>query len=276
LDEASALMLIGEMQGQRVDAFTAERGAHYFCPNCQAELILKKGRKVVHHFAHKPPTDCSWAAGETKSHMQAKMLLAAEYRSRGARAEPEVLLKGLDGDRRADVMIWSPSGKPIAIEFQHTNISVFEIERRAYSYAGMGVPQLWIPFLPTSVWKDGTPRSGGWFVEKYNARPFEKWVHGFNGKGGMWMYDPRESKFWRGTLSSHQVYVDSKSWYNSDGDENHSGGYWKYSKRFRELRLDGPYALPELAIATKARREHKVAEYDWPASQLAYFTTRKA
>jgi len=43
--------------GQRVDAWDAEKGGAFRCPNpdCGASLVLKQGRIVTPHFAHKPP-----------------------------------------------------------------------------------------------------------------------------------------------------------------------------------------------------------------------------
>ncbi len=107
-------MLTAELEGNRIDALTAERGPSYFCPKCKDEVVLKKGRKVVHHFAHKPPTDCTWAKGETRAHMESKVLVADAFKKRGLRAELGFVVKTLPGDRRADVMAWSPKGLQIA------------------------------------------------------------------------------------------------------------------------------------------------------------------
>lgn len=230
-------MLVAEMNTGRIDAFTAERGPTYYCPKCRGEVILKKGRKVVHHFAHKPPTTCSWANGETRAHMESKIVLAEALKERGLRAEVEFVVNTLLGDRRADVMAWSPKGLQIAFELQHTPIGLSEIERRAVSYSKAGIAQIWIPFLQAKVWDDGASRPSGWFVERYSPRQFERWVHGFNGKNGMWMYDPKEKLFWMGRLAGHQTYVEESTWYSEGGEENYSGGFWKFSKRFKELSL---------------------------------------
>ncbi|MTH94783.1 competence protein CoiA, partial [Roseibium sp. RKSG952] len=119
----------------RISALAALRGAEYRCPACRGLLILKKGRRVVHHFAHKPPTNCTWAKGETQAHLRAKTELAQSFTGRGIRAEVEFVVETLTGDRRADVMAWKPNGFQVAFELQHTPISVNEIEARAFSYA---------------------------------------------------------------------------------------------------------------------------------------------
>ena len=268
-------MLIAELEGNRIDAFTAERGPTYFCPKCKGEVVLKKGRKVVHHFAHKPPTDCTWARGETRAHMEAKVVVSNALKARGLRTELEFIVNTLPGDRRTDVMAWSPKGLQIAFVLQHTPIGLDEIECRASSYARAGIAQIWIPFLTSKVWDEGVPRHGGWFVERYSPRTFERWVHGFNGKNGMWMYDPNDKAFWLGRLAGHQTYVEESTWFSEGGEENYSGGFWKYSKRFKELTLEGPFKAEDLLIAVSERGAFYTARYNWPAARIANLTLAK-
>ena len=265
-------MLVANLEDVRVDAANAERGPEYRCPKCKGIVILKKGRKVIDHFGHKPPTDCSWAIGETRAHLEAKLLVASALATRGLRAEVEFVVNTLSGDRRADVMAWSLMGLQIAFELQHTPIDLNAIERRASSYARAGIAQIWIPFLKASVWKDGEPRKGGWFIERYSPRPFERWVHGFNGKHGMWMYDPDDKEFWLGSLAGHQIYVEGTSWYSEGGDENYCGGFHRWSKRFKELTLEGPCSAEKLLIKIEARRAFATKDYSWPAGRVAHLT----
>jgi hypothetical protein len=159
-------MLVAEHQGARIEAAEAQRGLNYVCPKCRGIVIPKQGRKVIWHFAHKPPTDCIWATGETLAHLEAKKLVRDALVTRGLRAEMEYIVATLPGDRRADVMVWSPEEVPLAIELQHTSIGLDEIEKRAFSYAGAGIAQIWIPFLRTSALRDAEPRGAGcMFIE---------------------------------------------------------------------------------------------------------------
>lgn len=263
-------MLVAKLGEDRIDAAIAQRGPEYHCPQCKGVVILKKGRKVIDHFAHKPPTDCTWAAGETRAHLEAKLIVSQALAGRGLKAQVECVVDTLPGDRRADVMAWSPKGLQIAFELQHTPIGLDEIERRAFSYARAGIAQIWIPFLKASVWKDGESRGGGWFVRQYSPRPFERWVHGLNGKSGMWMYDPAEKKFWLGRLEGHQIYVEETSWYSEGGEENYGGGFHRWSKRYKELTLEGPYAPESLLIKVAPRRAFKTKDYNWPAGRIAH------
>lgn len=58
-------------------------------------------------FSHKPPTNCSWARGETKAHLEAKQIVFDGLQTRGVTAMLEYVVDTLPGDRRADVMAWS-------------------------------------------------------------------------------------------------------------------------------------------------------------------------
>ena len=265
-------MLVGLFENRRIDAAEAERGPAYRCPQCRSLLTLKKGRRVIHHFAHRPPTECSWAKGETTAHLEAKRLVFAGLSQRGVRAEIESVLATLPGDRRADVMAFPINGRQVAFELQHSSLGLEELERRAFSYAGAGVAQIWIPFLPRAVWQAGEPTVDGWFVRRYVARPFERWIHGFAGGEGMWMYDPGQRKFWRARLEQHRIYVEATSWYEEGGDENYAGGYHRTSRRWKELTLVGPYEFDDLRVVVKPRRAYAVAGYNWPRAQVAHLT----
>lgn len=177
-------MLVAELNKTRIEAREADKGPEYRCPLCREIVILKQGRIVIHHFAHKPPVNCSWGQGETIAHREAKKLFQDEFKWRGLRAEVEHVVPSLPGDRRADVMVWSPQGIPHAIELQHTPVDYDNLERRTRSYIAAGVRPIWIPFLPMKVWEDaerlGPKDDGDFLIEEFTARPLEKWVHGFN------------------------------------------------------------------------------------------------
>lgn len=141
-------MLLAWLDGGRVDAKQARRGAEFECPDCQAPVILRRGRKVVAHFAHRPKATCTSHSGETRAHLEAKRLLMDAFVARRLRAEVEFSQDPVPYDRRTDVMVWAPdSGTPVAIELQHSRVSPAELEARARSYAAAGVAQIWVPFL---------------------------------------------------------------------------------------------------------------------------------
>ena len=266
-------MLVAEHQGKRVEAAGAERGPNYTCPRCKGVVILKLGRIVISHFAHKPPTDCTWAKGETRAHLEAKKLIRDSLVARGRRAEMEYIVVALPGDRRADVMTWSPNGMQVAFELQHTSIGLNEIEKRAFSYAREGIAQIWIPFIGAPAWRTAEPHGvGRMFIEKYSPRPFEKWVHGLYGKEGMWMYAPHDKTFWHAKLVGHQTYVEESSWFETGGEERSAGGFYRWSKRYRELSLSGPHSINNLRINIQNRKAVSLATYNWPSGKIASLT----
>ncbi len=259
-------MLVASLGGQRVEADVAEKGPEYRCPNCDDVLILKKGRIVTHHFAHKPPVTCNWGIGETIAHQAAKRLFKEEFLSRGLHAEVESVVSSLPSDRRADVMIWSPTGERFALELQHIPIGYEELETRTRSYIRANVRVIWIPFLRREVWREAEEiwiGDGDYKVEKFSARPLERWVHGYN-FGELWFYDSFSISLWKAKLTPHNMHVKETSWYDEFGEEQYAGGYLKQSRRWRELTLWGPYSLSVIRISKRRRREGELGKHRYP------------
>jgi Competence protein CoiA-like family len=265
-------MLIALLNNARITAAAAQRGGEFHCPSCSKALILKKGRVVIHHFAHKPPILCDWARGETLAHLEAKRLVHEALMARGVQAELEFSLETLPGDRRADVMAWSPKGRMIAIELQHTSISADEIAERAFAYARAGAAQIWISFLPASLWKEALDKGDGtWLVRRYAPRQFEHWIDGLTAKAGRWMYDPQSKQFWLVKMAPHEVHEEETIWYAPGGIEHYRAARTKVSKKFRDLVLRGPYHLDGLRVALRRRKALTTKTVRWPAGEIASF-----
>lgn len=265
-------MLVGSLNGKPIDALGAIRGLNYLCPNpkCNSQLILRQGRQVVHHFAHKPPR-CDWASSETPEHREAKRALLDSLKSRGLRAEAEFIVDTLPGDRRADVMAWRPDNQMVAFELQHSAISLDEIERRAASYARAGIAQIWIPFL-RDKFVSASKKEGGFIeIERYTPRPFERWVHLLHNKDGMWMYCPSRKSMWLAFLKPTQLYREETSWYSESGEEMSSGGYSYPSKRYCDLTLWGPFNLNALKVRINSIKSRRVENYNLPTAKIATF-----
>jgi hypothetical protein len=263
-------MLVALCEGSRITAAAAERGAQYHCPSCGKALVLKKGRVVVHHFAHKPPILCDWARGETLAHLEAKRIVHEALTARGVRAELEYTVETLPGDRRADVMAWSPKGRMIAIELQHTSISADEITERAFAYARAGAAQIWISFLPPQVWKEALKKAdGSWLIRRYAPRQFELWIDGLTAKAGRWMYDSQASQFWLAKMARHEILEDETIWYAPGGIEHYRAARTRVSKKYRDLVLRGPFKMEELRIALRKRRQFSAGGMRWPQASLA-------
>jgi hypothetical protein len=256
---------IALLNGNRVEAAEVERGPEYYCPNCRGLVTLKKGRIVTHHFAHKPPTDCSWAAGETQQHLAAKKMLRDALRTRGFRAEVEVEVISIAGDRRADVVAWGKDNVRLAFEIQHQSIPFQAIETRTKAYIATNVPVIWLGIADNKIWDAAEPIAGGKIVHRYSVRPWEKWAHAY-AMGQLWFID-EQGALWRGKLSPHQIHVESTSWYNPEGEEQSAGGYSRYSKRWKELRLYGPYSIATVRFASQYRKPFSSKYFSVPGGR---------
>jgi len=97
----------------------ASKGATGYCPTCQEKLVAKCGRVVTHHWAHYKISDCDpWKEGETEWHRKCKAAFPQDWQ--------EVTMTKQGKTHRADIL--TPDG--IVIEFQHSSISVDDIEAR--------------------------------------------------------------------------------------------------------------------------------------------------
>lgn len=265
-------MLVAELDKTRVEASTVERGPVFVCPNCKAVVVLKKGRIVVHHFAHKPPVSCTWASGETRAHLTAKTVIKEGFQARGLRAEVEVEVISAAGDRRADVLVWSPKAPHrAAIEVQHQPLSFDAIARRTVAYMVAKTPVAWVSLLNAQSWEHAKAVGDHFVINKYSVRPWERWAHSY-GMGELWFFDAVGEKLWRGVLKAHIIEVPMSSWYNSDGSEEYAGGYERTSRRWRKLHLYGPYEPSRVALKVHKRKPWQGKHFDVPGGWAARMT----
>ncbi|ASR08877.1 hypothetical protein CHY08_18240 [Rhizobium leguminosarum bv. viciae] len=265
-------MLTANWNGLRVEAAISAKGYAYHCPCCGQPVTLRKGQIKIAHFAHKPPTDCSWAKGETAEHREAKVALRDAFRRISYIADYEVEVLSIQGDRRADVLITSPDGqRQWALEIQHTPILYPAIEARTKAYIAAQVPVLWVGILSSDMKAGAKPTPGGVVIRKYTIRPWEKWAQALAFKE-LWYVDPSDGTLWRGEFSEHMIHVESTSWFESGGVEQSAGGYSRQSKRWRTLTLRGPYGVNQLAIGTKWRKAWSSPVFSLPQGLIASLT----
>ena len=261
-------MLVAHFGQVRVRASVAIKGHTYHCPGCGQEVTLKQGRKVIHHFAHKPPVTCSWAAGETVLHLKAKEAFYDFFSGRGgATVELEYPLDG--GNLRADVYVTGANGKRVAFELQHSPISHDEIERRTARYFALGIALIWVPLLRPERIRGVFPRKNGdgLIVQRYTPKPFERWLHGFN-FGQVWYFDPENGFLWHGKFGKSMIEVPASEWYEQGGTLVQVGGYERISTRWRKLTLTGPLALDDVGYHLKKREDARIGQYWYPGGVL--------
>jgi competence protein CoiA len=264
-------MLVALHQKTRVEAWDAAKGPRYHCPNCKADVILKKGRIVIHHFAHTPSTVCSWAKGETREHLLAKKVIRDAFRTKGYQADYEVEVLSGGGDRRADVLITIGEGTRVAVEVQHTSILYGEIESRTGGYVAAQTPVIWVGILSSNMKDAADTINGGLRIDQYSIRPWEKWAHAYYFKE-LWYIDPRAATLWKGVFSDYLIDVELTSWHNEYGDEQSAGGYSYISKKWKTLTLTGPVPLGASNIAVKTRKPWKSKNFSLPGGRFANFT----
>ncbi len=85
------------------------------------------------------------------------------------------------------------------------------------------------------------------------------------------MYDPIDKQLWYARLAGHQIWVEETSWYSEGGEENFGGGYYRWSKRYKELTLIGPCSWDQLRVKTTFRKAYRTGDYRWPKGRMATF-----
>jgi hypothetical protein len=247
-------MLVASSGTLRVDADVAERGVSYHCPGCHSPVMLRRGAVKVAHFAHKSLSNCGYASGETTVHMTAKLAFLRAFRGRGLRTEVEFLVPTLLGDRRADVMVWSPSGRQVAIEVQHSAISLEDLHRRSESYASSGIAVVWIPIIDTKILNNArTTEDGDLLIRRYAAPHWQRWINGIN-FGRMWVMTS-DLRLWDAKLKPHIVKF--------------PGGREKIVSKWKDLHLVGPVDLADVKLTVKRRPAAEIGPHQYPAGPLA-------
>jgi len=266
-------MLIAHLNGERVDAELARRDDAFCCPVCREVVILRRGRKVVAHFAHRPRARCVARTGETRAHLEAKRVLLDSFRTRGLRAEAEYATTEVAEDRRADIMVWSPgSDIPLAIELQHSRITVPELEKRAQSFARAGIGQLWVPFLDEGSLRRAEPIAPGRVrIERYPTPFHMLWMAALVGAAGLWMYQPVACKFWRADFTDHMLMTKEAIWYEMGALKQYRQGGERRSRRFRTLYLKGPWSPADLRLRIFRRHADASEWFNWPDARVATF-----
>ncbi|UJD92114.1 competence protein CoiA (plasmid) [Rahnella aquatilis] len=193
----------------------------FVCIGCGIELVLKKGNIKIHHFAHKPPFNCSRGQGETEEHRKCKQEIYDELRSRVN--VTNVQMEHDLGSSVADVYAVI-DGVAVAIEIQRSKLSVNEIVRRTEEYKRLNVNVLWIALHSSRLTED-----------KFSPTAWEKWCHAaYYGRVYYWSHGLKLTPY---HFSEYMLPVPYSSYYESDGTEVSHGGYDKVSKRYRTPKM---------------------------------------
>lgn len=196
-------MLTALRDGARVTAWEVEKGAGpYSCPDpdCKnPDLILRKGRKLVHHFSHRARGVCR-LGGESAQHAACKKAIYDAVKALGLHVELEYHL----GRCRPDILIWGRQAL-VAVEVQLSALSIEEIIRRTQQYTLLGFYTLWV-----------TPWQPKLTETRFRPTPWQLWAHAaYFGRVYYWtegeMLVPahfiRETKTYRRAVLANPVRV---------------------------------------------------------------------
>ncbi len=256
---------LGSPDKTRIEAKDAIKGKDYACPNCAEKVIFAKGNKYRWHFKHAKGSACAYG-GETWQHEEAKFSILEGTRPRNLMATPEWPVLSIEGDRRADVVVWAPQTDPpkdedrrrLAFEVQYSAIDFDALAVRTQAYMAAGVPMIWIPVVDVSKFKFVQSLVGLalFRVAGYSA---PVWIEAMKSiHGHLWIYVPQTKAFWRGWLLDHWLYKNPSEGYDADGNQHSSGGYWYQAMRKRDLYLEGPFEFRSLKIVRIDHSKNKL------------------
>lgn len=128
-----------DKSGNRVYIENAKRGNDYFCPACKAQMTMKCGDVVAHHFSHKARKLCDpWYKDRMSDwHRKLQSMFPEECQ------EVTVWNDSHSEIHFADVM-FSYNGAHYVLEFQHSPISRKEFISRSSFYLSLGYKLIWI------------------------------------------------------------------------------------------------------------------------------------
>lgn len=202
----------------------------FVCPQCASETIVRKGMIKTPHFAHKPPILCTYGKGESEHHRRCKYDIYTQI-SRDSTITCE-LEKDL-GPVVPDIFVDFGAGKrKIALEIQISHLTMSRIISRTQAYHQLGVYVLWLPIYDATL-----------EAERYSPKAWEKWLHAtYYGRVYYWVKDLMIMPV---HFDEHLIYVAESEWYDSEGDPQSAGGYYKRSKRYRTPHKGTPVHLFE-------------------------------
>ncbi|HLQ41143.1 MAG TPA: competence protein CoiA family protein [Tetragenococcus sp.] len=129
-------MLIAQSEkGQLVDSrHYHKKKEELFCPSCHQAVVFRKGKVKISHFAHKAHSCCtSFSEGETKEHLQGKLLLEQWFPG----GELEAYLPKLK--QRPDLLL-----KKMPIEVQCSPLPIKRFMQRNQNYLAYGYYPWWL------------------------------------------------------------------------------------------------------------------------------------
>lgn len=207
---------------------TEKKEAPFYCPECEEEVRLRKGKVRTHHFAHIPPVTCQYGVGESEIHLKAKKEIYEALLTK-TNCEKCALERNLDGIR-PDISLYI-NNIAVAIEIQNSKISIDEIYRRMSLYTQKKIYVLWvIPISngPKQIYRENE----GVFVHRLLA--WEKYLHAlYFGNIFYWHSQDLVTSY---HFDKFKIYKEHNEWYSSTGDLESAGGYDYTAKALKTVK----------------------------------------
>jgi len=165
-----------DQQGTLTVAWETEREHGPFsCPECERQVVAKKGQFIIHHFAHSPGSNCSYGTGESWEHWRAKFEMYNALRNHPLVSNLYVELPL--GPVRPDISFCWEERIQIAIELQRSSLPPADVARRTSIYDGKNIAVLWVSL----------PRDRFWTGARCSTRVWERYLHElYDGKIFCW------------------------------------------------------------------------------------------
>lgn len=199
--------------GNRINAKdVTKKDAPFFCPMCNGDLNVKKGRVRIHHFAHQKFESCFHGVGETELHRETKIDIYRTIKS--SKYVKECVLEKKINNIIPDVFALIRN-TPVGIEVQASSLSMDQIINRSAKYIQNKTYLLWI-----------LPYNPGVYKDKYSPKIYEKWIHA--------VYFGRVY-YWWGEGRVLPVHYNSYYLWRSEYDtwDHHIPGGYYLSKRYK-------------------------------------------
>jgi len=168
----------------------------FFCPSCNAAVILKIGQIKTPHFAHKSLTHCdTYSEPESPLHLQGKLQLYRFFSSNNHTVELEKYLP--DIRQRADLLV----DQHTAIELQYSPVSAPQVCSRSQGYLRLGIQPEWIIGLPGPV-EEGIQlfKLSSWKKELLRQRQKANYIISFSPEADLFYYH------------SNLIYISGNQW----------------------------------------------------------------
>lgn len=133
------IVLLSALTQQELDY--ARKNERFFCPICKKSVIVKAGKKVIPHFAHRSKTDCPSSGGEGPYHEIGKLMLYQWLKSQHLQVKLEPYLSEIN--QIPDIYL-KLNNKNIAIEFQCAKVDIQSIQQRNIGYQKIGIIPIWL------------------------------------------------------------------------------------------------------------------------------------